>query len=51
MHFLYIDPGTGSLLLQTIAGGLLVFVLFFKKIWLSIFAFFKRDKQKENEEE
>jgi hypothetical protein len=29
---LYIDPGTGSLLLQVISGGLIAFLMFFKKL-------------------
>ncbi len=39
---LYIDPGTGSLLLQIVVGGLLASAMFFKRIWYSIFYFFKK---------
>lgn len=49
--FLYIDPGTGSLLLQILAGGFLASLMFFKRIWYGIFSFFKGKGQKENEEE
>jgi len=30
--FLYVDPGTGSLLFQTLLSGLLTALLFFKRI-------------------
>ena len=34
MHsfFLYIDPGSGSLLFQALLSGLLTFIVFFKRI-------------------
>lgn len=48
---LYIDPGTGSLLLQIVSGGLIASVVFFKKIWYSIFSLFKRKEDGENDEE
>lgn len=37
MEFLYIDPGSGSLLFQALLSGLLTAAVFFKKI----IAFFK----------
>jgi hypothetical protein len=51
LYILYIDPGTGSLLLQIVAGGLIASVMFFKKIWYSIFSLFKRKEDGEKEEE
>jgi hypothetical protein len=48
---LYIDPGTGSLLLQIVAGGAIASLMFFKKIWYSIFYFFKSKEKLEKEEE
>jgi hypothetical protein len=48
---LYIDPGTGSLLLQIVAGGAIASVVFFKKIWYSVFYFFKKKGPADKEEE
>ncbi len=39
---LYIDPGTGSLLLQLLIGGVVAFGLFFKNFWYKISSFFKK---------
>jgi hypothetical protein len=39
---LYIDPGTGSLLLQLIAGGLIASAVFFKKTWVSFLNLFRK---------
>ena len=47
--FLYIDPGTGSLLLQILAGGAIASAMFFKRIWYTIFPFLK-PKKKDDEE-
>jgi hypothetical protein len=47
---LYIDPGTGSLLLQIIAGGVIASAVFFKRIWYSIFSVFKRKDDSDDEE-
>ena len=46
---LYIDPGTGSLLLQIVAGGLIASMVFFKRIWHSVFSVFKRKKTEKRE--
>jgi hypothetical protein len=45
---LYIDPGSGSMILQVIAGGVLAGVLFVKNYWLRIKAYFRKDKPDEN---
>jgi hypothetical protein len=48
---LYIDPGTGSLLLQIIAGGLIASMVFLKRIWYSIFSVFRSKPETPQEEE
>lgn len=44
---LYIDPGTGSLLLQVIAGGLIASLMFFKRIWINLTSFFRKKRADE----
>ncbi|MDB5251273.1 MAG: hypothetical protein JWP27_442 [Flaviaesturariibacter sp.] len=39
---LYIDPGSGSLILQILAGGALAAGMFVKTYWLRIKSFFKK---------
>ncbi len=39
---LYIDPGTGSLLLQVLVGGIVTFGLFFKNRIRAFFSIFKK---------
>ena len=46
---LYIDPGTGSLLLQIIAGGSIASAMFFKRICYTVFPFLKPKKKDEEE--
>ena len=43
---LYIDPGTGSLLLQLVIGGVVTFGLFFKNSFKKIFSIFKNKDDK-----
>ena len=52
MHFflLYIDPGSGSYLLQMIIAAVLGVSFFFKNFWFSIKAFFTGKKQKKEDE-
>jgi hypothetical protein len=52
MHFflLYIDPGSGSYILQMIIAAVLGVSFFFKNFWLSLKAFFTRKKTKKEEE-
>lgn len=45
---LYIDPGTGSLLLQVIIGGIVTFGLFFKNKLKAIFSIFKKKDSDSN---
>ena len=52
MHFflLYIDPGSGSYILQMIIAGVLGVSFFFKNFWLTIKSFFTGKKVKKEEE-
>lgn len=50
--YLYIDPGTGSLLLQVVVGGIVAFGLFFKnkiRLFLSLFKKGSSDDLTEND--
>lgn len=47
---LYIDPGSGSYLVQVLIGAVLGIVMFFKHIKLYILSFFKRPPKKQNDE-
>jgi len=46
--FLYIDPGSGSYLVQVIVAGVLGVVFFFKNLRLYIKSFFTRSSKKTN---
>lgn len=52
MHFFlsYIDPGSGSYILQMIIAAVLGVSFFFKNFWLTIKSFFT-GKKPENKEE
>jgi hypothetical protein len=52
MHFffLYIDPGSGSYILQVIIAAVLGVSFFFKNFWLRIKAFFTGKKPTKDEE-
>jgi hypothetical protein len=43
---LYIDPGSGSLILQILIGGSLAGLLFIKNFWLRIKSFFRKKDSK-----
>lgn len=45
-HFLYIDPGSGSYLVQVIVAAVLGVAMFFKNIKLYIKSFFHRTPRK-----
>ena len=54
MHFflLYIDPGSGTYILQMIIAAVLGVSFFFKNFWLTIKSFFtgkKNEKKEEND--
>ena len=53
MHFYlsYIDPGSGSYILQMIIAAVLGVSFFFKNFWLSVKAFFTGKKQGKKEED
>lgn len=41
LFFLYLDPSSGSYIIQTIIAAILGSLFFFKNIWYKIKAFFK----------
>jgi hypothetical protein len=43
----YIDPQSGTLLLQMIAAGVLGALAYFRRAWLGFFGLFKRSKPKD----
>ncbi|HMN33095.1 MAG TPA: hypothetical protein PKA54_06960 [Chitinophagaceae bacterium] len=47
MHFLYIDPGSSSLIIQMLVAGALGISLFFKTIWRTIKSFFVKKESDE----
>lgn len=47
MHILYIDPGTGSLLLQMLLGAVAALVLFYKRIVYFFLKIFNKKKLEE----
>ena len=49
LHFLYIDPGSGSYLVQIIAAAALGIAFFFRNIRDDIKAFFSRGPKKQND--
>ncbi|MEO7307610.1 MAG: hypothetical protein ABIR78_00100 [Ferruginibacter sp.] len=48
---LYIDPGSGSYILQMIIAAVLGISFFFKNFWLAVKAFFTGKRPKKEEEE
>ena len=53
-HLLYIDPGSGSYLVQVIIAAVLGVAFYFKTIWLRIKLFFggrKKEQQPGNQDE
>lgn len=52
--FLYIDPGSGSYLVQVIIAAILGALFYFKNLWIRIKSFFvkgKKEEQPKNENE
>ena len=47
--FLYLDPGSGSYLLQVIIAAILGGLMFFKNFWIKVKSFFIKPKEKEAE--
>ncbi len=50
LFFLYIDPGSGSYLVQVIIAAVLGFTFFFKNFWLKIRSFFVKPKPEQKDE-
>ena len=48
---LYIDPGSGSYLIQAIIAGVLGFLFYFKNVWYRFRSFFKKAGKKEYPED
>lgn len=48
MYLLYIDPGSGSYLIQAIIAGVLGIAFFFRNIKNYIIAFFTRSNRKKD---
>lgn len=46
--FLYLDPGSGSYLIQAIIAAVLGALFYFKSFWWKVKAFFYRPKKKED---
>ena len=51
LFFLYIDPGSGSYILQMIIAAVLGISFFFKNFWLAVKTFFTGKKPRKEEEE
>lgn len=49
-NLLYIDPGSGSYLVQVIIAAVLGFLFYFRNLWARIKSFFKKNGQEENTE-
>jgi hypothetical protein len=47
IHLLYIDPGSGSYLVQIIIAAILGAVFYFKNLWWRIKSFFSRNKKED----
>lgn len=47
---LYVDPGSGSYLIQVIIAAVLGVIFYFKNIWRNIKAFFWRPKKEDTNE-
>lgn len=50
-YLLYIDPGSGSYILQVIIAAVLGVSFFFKNFWLSVKAFFTGNKKQAEKDE
>ena len=48
--FLYIDPGSGSYLVQVIIAAVLGAAFYFKNFWIKIKSFFTRRKPDQQDE-
>jgi hypothetical protein len=48
--FLYIDPGSGSYLIQVIIAAVLGALFYFKNLWFRVRSFFSKNKNKPDPE-
>lgn len=44
-YLVYIDPGSGSYLVQAIVAAILGFLFYFKTIWWKLRSFFTKDRR------
>lgn len=51
IHLLYIDPGSGSYLVQVIIAGVLGVLFYFKSAWNWVKSFFVKPKSPTEEQE
>ena len=49
IFFLYIDPGSGSYLIQVIIAAVLGAAIYFKNFWIRIKSFFSKRKPEDEE--
>lgn len=49
-YLLYIDPGSGSYLVQVVIAAILGVAFYFKTLWLKLRSFFTRGKKDEVDE-
>ncbi len=50
LFLLYIDPGSGSYLVQMIIAGVLAGLFYFKNLWFKIKSFFSKPKKDDSSE-
>lgn len=49
-YLLYVDPGSGSYLIQMIIAGILGALFYFKNLWWRIRSFFSRKKKDDDKD-
>ena len=49
--FAYIDPGTGSMLIQMLVVAIAAMAAFFRPIWRGVTSFFHRKKEETEEQD
>lgn len=49
--FLYLDPGSGSMIVQALIAGSLAFMMFFKNLRYKITSFFSKTTDEKNDDE
>ena len=50
-YYLYIDPGTGSLIAQALIAGLAAFFMFFRNGFKGFIGFFKKDPEEKGKKD